>query len=162
MRQSRGAAAELKERRATRATAWLQPLTPDAASLPQTRGRRAHAPRVLRVPAQLPAAEKCRVTRSPRTPYRPCRRRGCCSPVSTPADSRPVVARLDLTSGRPKRLRDAVLPPPVHLSAVVERWGGNGRGGTMGRSGGNTARGWIAEGPVEDRPFVSVAAVVSS
>src|SRR5512132_2018738 len=32
--QSANVAAELKERRATRATAWLQPLTPDAASLP--------------------------------------------------------------------------------------------------------------------------------
>jgi hypothetical protein len=61
-------------------------------------------------------------------------------PISATADSRPVVARLDLAAGRPLRLRDAVLPPPVHLSAVVKRWGSNGRGGAIGRSDGNGGR----------------------
>jgi len=61
-------------------------------------------------------------------------------PVSASADSRPVVARLDLTAGRPLGLRDAVLPPPVHLIAVVKRGGGNGRGGAIGRSAGNGGR----------------------
>ena len=50
-------------------------------------------------------------------------------PVSASADSRPVVARLDLTAGRPLRLGDAILPPPVHLIAVVKRWRGSGREG---------------------------------
>jgi hypothetical protein len=90
-------------------------------------------------PIRLSAAEKCRVTETPTHRIVVVGVEGAVRSVCASADSRPVVAGLDLTAGRPLRFRDAVLRPPVHLIAVFRRGAATVEGRDR-RSAGNGGR----------------------